>query len=246
MKLKIMLSITFTYTLLISLYTGLFVLLLNLNNERVYAEEDIQEVIVDVLDKQIEEATINSFSLDNAKITTVTNIVEEIEAHITGVAGISLVIDKLTDEDTDKVIEIIEDLNAEKNPFKSITDREITMIERLVEAEATEGGVEEKSYVASVILNRMLSDAFPDTVEGVIFQKVSGRYQFSPLSDGRYYDVEISDDTKEAVQKVINDGDTAQGALFFRNPKASNSSTDKWFASLDYLFKDNINHYFYK
>ncbi|HAU86474.1 MAG TPA: hypothetical protein DCW90_13560, partial [Lachnospiraceae bacterium] len=72
----------------------------------------------------------------------------------------------------------------------SATEKNILM--RIVEAEATGEDITGKMLVANVVLNRVNNSSFPDTVEGVVFQKNGSVYQFSPIKDGRYYKVEIS------------------------------------------------------
>ena len=177
---------------------------------------------------------------EDSKATEVDVSIQTSEA----VAGIAITLDNL------KAVDVSEnDIANLLNTYAlkhSISDNEIAMIERLVEAEATAGGIKEKSYVASVILNRLESDKFPNSIEEIIFQKVGGHRQFSPIDDGRFYTVTVTEETKEAVKQVLLYGDTAQGALYFRNPKTSQSSSNSWFNKLEFLFKDAIGHHFYK
>lgn len=151
-------------------------------------------------------------------------------------------------EDT---IEPVEEVIIEYDPPETIydyfTDKEINMIERLVEAEATGGNLYDKMNVANVIYNRYFSDDFPDTIEGVVFQKTGKYYQFSPIGDKRYYKVEVTQETKEAVYKAFMEPDTTDGALFFCNERdVKNNSFKKWFKSLELIMKDDIGHSFYK
>lgn len=116
----------------------------------------------------------------------------------------------------------------EENRIKlSETDKNVLL--RIVEAEATGEDITGKMLVANVILNRVESGQFPDTVEKVVFQKKGSKYQFSPIRDGRYYDVSISEETKEAVERVLNGEDQSQGALYFMSRSQANSSNARWF-----------------
>ena len=99
-------------------------------------------------------------------------------------------------------------LEKEEAAFLGADEYEILC--RIVQAEA--GGEE---MVAEVILNRVSSPKFPDTVAGVVFQESGGQYQFSPVGDGRYNSVSISGQTKEAVLAALQDGDVTNGALYF-------------------------------
>lgn len=104
--------------------------------------------------------------------------------------------------------------------IKDYSSEEIAILERIVEAEATGEDIYGKILVANVVLNRVLSDDFPDTIKRVVFKKG----QFQPIQDGRYYDVEITDSTREAVKRVIEKGeDYSGGALYFRS-----DDVEKW------------------
>ncbi len=78
-------------------------------------------------------------------------------------------------------------------------------------------------------MNRVESSRFPDTVKGVVFQKSGGLYQFSPVANGSYYKVSVSEKTREAVEKVLRGEDDSQGALYFVNRKAAKSEYMSWF-----------------
>ena len=127
--------------------------------------------------------------------------------------------------------------------FTDFSKEDRFIIYRIVEAEATEQGYEPKRNVAAVVFNRLKSEEFPDTPYGVVFQ--TG--QFSPVSDGRYWSVTITDETKKAVIDTYNDNYVALGAEYFANiPDVENLKTKEWFKSLQYLFKDSSGHSFYK
>lgn len=108
---------------------------------------------------------------------------------------------------------------AEYNPASArvvnVTKNEYDILLRIVEAEATGKDVLSKMLVASVILNRVNNRSFPGSIEGVVFQKNGNVSQFSPMDDGRYYSVNISAGTTEAVNRVLAGEDYSQGALYF-------------------------------
>ncbi len=117
---------------------------------------------------------------------------------------------------------------------------EIILFAKLVEAEATSGDFDSKCNVASVVLNRVHSDEFPNTITEVILQKKPCT-QFSPMSDGRINQVEITENSLKAIEYVFLFGDTSQLALYFDN--ATNSWSSK---TQEYIFTDSLNHSFYK
>ncbi len=116
---------------------------------------------------------------------------------------------------------------------------------RIVEAEA--GGEDEvgKILVANVVMNRVKDENFPDTVTEVIFQKSNGICQFSPISDGRFFEVTISKDTITAVNKALCGEDYSQGALYFAARKYADSENMRWFdESLTFLFEHGGHEFF--
>ncbi|WP_238483780.1 cell wall hydrolase [Anaerosporobacter faecicola] len=123
-------------------------------------------------------------------------------------------------------------------------DKEVLL--RIVEAEATGEDIKGKMLVANVILNRVKSSQFPDTVAEVVFQKNGKTVQFSPIADGRYWSVTISKSTREAVERVLNGEDKSQGALYFSARSKAKKSSMNWFDThLTWLFKYG-GHEFYK
>ena len=79
-----------------------------------------------------------------------------------------------------------------------------------VEAEAGNQDLLGKRLVADVILNRVDSDRFPDTIEGVITQK----YHFTTFWDGTMAQIVPSDETFEAIQMELKERTDSQ-ILFF-------------------------------
>jgi len=89
-----------------------------------------------------------------------------------------------------------------------------------------------------VILNRVLAKDFASTVYGVIFERSGGSPQFAPTADGRYYSVEVTQKTIEAVDKALKDEDLSQGALFFSARSKANPYDMAWFdKNLKWLFQ---------
>lgn len=116
---------------------------------------------------------------------------------------------------------------------------------RIVEAEAGNEDETGRMLVANVVLNRVESSRFPNTVKGVVFQKKGGHCQFSPVATGGYYRVKISEETKEAVGKVLQGADESQGALYFVNRYAANPDSMSWFDSkCTFLFTHGHHEFF--
>ena len=99
------------------------------------------------------------------------------------------------------------------------------ILERIVEAESGDQTIKGRQMVANVILNRMKSEKFPTSVREIVF---AGR-QFSPVSNGSYYRVKVSSQTKKAVEKALKEKDNTNGALYFMYRAGSDSSNVSWF-----------------
>lgn len=117
----------------------------------------------------------------------------------------------------------------EKKNQYDLSDTDYEVLLRIVQAEA--GGEDEKGkmLVAGVVLNRVKNNKFPNTVKEVVFQNANGSYQFSPVANGSYYAVTVSEETKEAVDKVLKGEDITNGALYFAARKYADEEKMKWF-----------------
>lgn len=117
----------------------------------------------------------------------------------------------------------------------------IIIIFKIVEAEATGGDVMSKIMVADVIINRVRSSRFPNTITEVIFQ--GNGEQFQPVADGRFYSVCVTNGTVEAVQRALYGEDYSMGALFFASNYSVNAGA--WHVSaLTRLFEYGGHVYF--
>lgn len=126
-----------------------------------------------------------------------------------------------------------------------LPDAELDTLLRIVEAEAGNEDEEGKLLVANVVLNRMNNEHFPDTVSEVVFQKAKGVAQFSPVSNGSFYRVKVSEETVSAVGRALMGEDISDGALYFVARKYADSSKLKWFdENLTYLFVHGGHEFF--
>lgn len=109
---------------------------------------------------------------------------------------------------------------------------------KIAMAEAESEGVEGKALVMLVVLNRVWSDDFPDTIEEVIFQP----RQFTPaVPGGRYYTTEPDAECYEALELVLSGWDESYGALYFESCAGSS-----WHSrNLEFVFEFG-NHKFYR
>ncbi|WP_099467888.1 cell wall hydrolase [Konateibacter massiliensis] len=131
-------------------------------------------------------------------------------------------------------------LDAPETIYDYYTEEEIAILWRIVEAEATAGDFDNKVNVANVVFNRVDSEDFPDTISDIVFQKNSKVTQFSPVSDGRFWKIEVSEETKLACEYAFIFEDTTNGALYFTK------NATGFFKTLDYIMTDSIGHDFYR
>lgn len=117
----------------------------------------------------------------------------------------------------------------ERKPEYLLAKEDYETLLKIVEAEAGGEDMKGKMLVAGVVMNRVESSEFPDTVREVVFQREKGVSQFSPISDGRFYRVQPSEETKEAVKRVLSGEDITEGALYFAARKHADPERMKWF-----------------
>lgn len=114
------------------------------------------------------------------------------------------------------------------------------ILTKMAMAEAEGEDTEGKALVILVILNRVWSEQFPDTIREVVTQENA----FTSYSDGRYDWVEPDDDCLAALRLVENHWNESQWALYFERTPAPGEST--WHSrNLEKLFTHG-NHTFYR
>ena len=122
---------------------------------------------------------------------------------------------------------------------------ELEVLLKIVEAEAGCEDEDGKLLVANVILNRLNSDKFPDSVSEIVFQQENGITQFSPVSDGSYDRVQISEETVRAVGRALDGEDISDGALYFAARDYADSNRMRWFdEKLTLLFRHGGHEFF--
>ncbi len=102
----------------------------------------------------------------------------------------------------------------------SIISADHRLLSKLVYAEARGETYKGQVAVAAVVLNRVASASFPNTISGVIYQ--SGA--FSCVSNGSINNTPDSTAIRAALD-ALNGWDPTGGCLYYYNPKATG---DKW------------------
>lgn len=104
------------------------------------------------------------------------------------------------------------------------TQAELDLMARLIRAEAESEPYSAKVAVGAVIVNRVRSDLFPNTITSVIYEVSSnGYYQFTPVENG-WINRPATQSDKDAALEALNGSDPSNGALFYFD----DSATNKW------------------
>ena len=110
--------------------------------------------------------------------------------------------------------------NSSNSSSSSSNSTNLNLLSRLVYGEARGEPYSGQVAVAAVVLNRVKSSSFPNTVSGVIYQ--SGA--FDVVSDGQI-NMTPNETAKKAAQDAINGWDPSYGAIYYFNPS---TATNKW------------------
>ena len=99
---------------------------------------------------------------------------------------------------------------------------DLQLMARAINGEARGEPYEGQVAVGAVILNRVKSSQFPNTIAGVIYQ--SGA--FTAVADGQINQPIAEDSTVyKAAQDAMNGWDPTGGCIYYFNP---NTATNKW------------------
>ena len=117
---------------------------------------------------------------------------------------------------------------------------EVYWLAKIISAESQGEPLLGKIAVGNVILNRVNSSEFPNTIYGVIFDRKYG-IQFSPVANGTIYKDATWESTVAA--KICLEGySVSNRILYFVNPKVSPNS---WISRNRVFFRQIGNHAFY-
>ena len=105
----------------------------------------------------------------------------------------------------------------------SSSSGDLYLLARLVHGEARGEPYKGKVAVAAVVLNRVKSSSFPNTIAGVIYQ----RGAFDAVSDGQI-NMQPDNESIRAARDAMNGWDPSNGCLYYYNPK---TATSRWMLS---------------
>ncbi len=102
----------------------------------------------------------------------------------------------------------------------SYSDADINLLARLIYGEARGESYVGQVAVGAVVMNRIRSSSFPNTMSGVIYQ----RYAFTAVDDGQI-NLTPNATARKAALDAMNGWDPSYGALYYYNPA---TATSQW------------------
>jgi len=113
-----------------------------------------------------------------------------------------------------------------KNEAIKYTASDLNLLARLITAEAGGESYNAQVAVGAVVVNRVRSSSFPNTISAVINQKTNGSYEFTPILNGNINRPAQANAVK-AANEALSGNDPTNNALFFysgNSPTGANLS----------------------
>ena len=110
--------------------------------------------------------------------------------------------------------------NSSSSSSSSSNSSNLNLLARVIYGEARGEPYTGQVAVGAVVLNRVRSSSFPNTISGVVYQ--SGA--FDAVRDGQI-NLTPNSTAKKAAQDALNGWDPSYGAIYYFNPA---TATNKW------------------
>ena len=131
-----------------------------------------------------------------------------------------LKVDGIAGTKTLEAMGIYNSSNNSSTSSSNVSSSNLNLLSRVVYGEARGESYTGQVAVAAVVLNRVKSSSFPNTISGVVYQ--SGA--FDCVSDGQI-NLTPNETARKAAQDAINGWDPTYGAIYYFNPA---TATNKW------------------
>ena len=125
---------------------------------------------------------------------------------------------------TERSLKITLNSSSSSSSSSSVSSSNLDLLARCVYAEARGEPYTGQVAIAAVVLNRVESPSFPNTISGVIYQKGA----FTCVSDGQI-NLTPNQTAYNAARDALNGWDPTNGCLYYYNPA---TATSKWIWSL--------------
>ncbi len=116
-------------------------------------------------------------------------------------------------------VKVLDGNGGNKGSSSSYTNSDLYLLAKCIYAEARGESYTGQVAVGAVVLNRVASSAFPNTIAGVIYQQNA----FTAVSDGQI-NLEPDKTAMNAASDALNGWDPTYGCLYYYNPAVATSS----------------------
>lgn len=113
----------------------------------------------------------------------------------------------------------IQEQSSSSSATDSYSNADVMLLARLIYGEARGESYVGQVAVGAVVMNRIKSSSFPNTMSGVIYQ----RYAFTAVDDGQI-NLAPNETAKKAAKDAMNGWDPTYGSLYYYNPRTATSA----------------------
>ena len=131
-----------------------------------------------------------------------------------------LTVDGIAGEKTLAAMGITSSSSSSSGGSSTSNSNNVNLLAKLIYGEARGEPYTGQVAVGAVVMNRVKSSSFPNTIAGVIYQSGS----FDAVSDGQI-NMTPDSNAKKAAQDALNGWDPSYGAIYYFNPA---TATNKW------------------
>ena len=131
-----------------------------------------------------------------------------------------LTVDGIAGTKTLQAMGIYNSSSSSSTSSSNVSSSNLNLLSRVVYGEARGESYTGQVAVAAVVLNRVKSSSFPNTISGVVYQ--SGA--FDCVSDGQI-NLTPNETARKAAQDALNGWDPTYGAIYYFNTA---TATNKW------------------
>ena len=126
----------------------------------------------------------------------------------------------------------INNLTEREVVYHTMSDDEFELLARIIYGEARGEPYIGQVAVGAVVLNRVISSYFPDSIRAVVKQP----NQFCPVSNGQ---INLTPDRTayQAARDALHGKDPTRGARYFYNPAASSPRNVAWFEQREVIVR---------
>lgn len=122
----------------------------------------------------------------------------------------------------EKTLELI-GISSSSSSSASVSNSDLELLARIISAEARGEPYIGQVAVGAVVLNRVESSSFPDSISGVVYQPGA----FTAITDGQINEA-VTDSARRAAREALNGSDPTGGALYYYNP---DKTSNQWIRS---------------